>query len=336
MALPMTMNAVIAALVALFVPSGAGAAAVPDDPTDRREGNNPTIAQKVLGYDAWARDTGRQADVVILGSSRSVLLDPQQVRRLTGRSAYNAGISSGAARELLAMTSFLDLRSGGRLPHLVVMLDLEAFDNRRPTARVLDYQRRLDAAHSACEELPRCRRSFLLSARGLVRDAVARQRTAARSWRETQRSDGRQINGMLERMDAQGVDLAPMRRERIRIRTRSYRAPGFDRVYPAPRVAFERMLELANARGVTPVIAITTMHPECIEQCGPAGWTARRAEVREFLDELQARRDFRLIDLSLPAAWNGSARHFYDEVHLRPSGAAMVVRRLVRFGAFVR
>lgn len=325
--------ALAAVAAACLAPPASGAGTLPDDPTNRTEGNNPTISQKIHGYDRWIRANGRRPDVLVLGSSRSVMLDPQQIRRVTGRTAYGAGVSSGAARELLAITSFADLRSAGDLPQLLVMLDLEAFDNRRPTARVLDYQRRLDAMRAACPELPRCRRESFLSARRVVQLAAARQ-NVPRPWRDTQRSDGRQINGMLERLEAQGADLSQLRRERIDVRLRSYRPGGFDRIYPAPRAAFERMLELANSRGVEPVLVITSMHPGCIRECGPAGWNARRAEVRAMLDELQEQHDFRLIDLSFPQTWNGTGRHFFDEIHLRPLGAALVVRRLAALGVF--
>lgn len=329
-----TLVVLMSIALAIAATSQASGAELPDDPTDRAEGNNPTIAQKLLGHDAWVRSAGAQPDVLILGSSRSVMLDPRQIRRVTGRTAYNAGISSGAARELLAVTSFADLRSGGELPKLLVMLDLEAFDNRMPTTRVVDYQRRVEAAHAACVLPATCRRSWLVSARRLVLDAIRRQRTSPRPYTETQRADGRQINGMLERLDAQGKDLSALRRERIGIRVRSYRTGGFDKIYPAPRQAFEQMLQLANDRGVTPVIAITAMHPDCIRVCGPAGWTARRAEVRAMLDELDERYEFRLVDLSIPATWRGSGADFFDEIHLRPLGAARVVRRLEQFGAF--
>jgi hypothetical protein len=159
-------------------------------------------------------------------------------------------------------------------------------------------------------------------------------RTAVRDYHQTQRPDGRQINGSLARLEAQGVNLARIRERRIQQRIRSYRAGGFDKVYPAPRAAFERMLRLLDERGVEPVLAITAMHPDCIRRCGPAGWAARRQEVHAMLDELQGTYDFRYIDLSYPTTWRGSRLSFYDEIHLRPLAAARVVRRLVRFGAF--
>lgn len=312
----------------------AGAASTPDQAAARTEGTNPTIAQKFLGYDAWVRGNRRAPDVLLLGSSRAALLDPVVVRRASGQTAYNAALSSGAGRELQAMTEFADLRGGGTLPHLVVLLDLEAFDNRRPTVRVLDYQRRIDAARTACSEPASCRASWLRTARRLVVDAIARQRTSPRPYRQTQRADGRQVNGLLARLEAQGADLAAMRERRIGIRMRSYRPGGFDRIYPAPQLAFQRMLTLANARGVEPVIVLTPMHPDCIRRCGPAGWSARRTEVLALLDTLDDEHRFRTIDFTQLARWGGTGADFYDEIHLRPAASARVVRRLDALGAF--
>src|SRR5690606_31836329 len=120
-----------------------------------------------------------------------------------------------------------------------------------------------------------------------------------------------------------------------RDRVKSYR-PGayFDSLSAPQQQAFERFVALANDRGITPVIVITTMHPDCIRICGPAGWNARRLEVRRWLVEVQRAHDFRLVDLSFPATWKGSGRHFLDEVHLRQSGANLVVDRLQQLRAF--
>ncbi len=330
------LTMLVVALTTLSAPptAVAGARALPDDATERVEGNNPTIAQKFLGYDAWVRAHRRAPEVVILGSSRAVMLDPVVIRRVTGRTSYNAAISSGAGRELRATAEFLDLRGRGTMPHLLVMLDLEAFDNRRPTTRVLDYQRRIDAARAACGEADTCGAAWLQAARRLVVDAIARQRTSPRPYRTTQRPDGRQINGLLERLDAQGANLDALRARRVAIRMRSYRPGGFDQIYPEPRAAFEQLLALANARGVEPVVVLTAMHPDCMRRCGPAGWNARRAEVRAMLDELDDSHRFRTIDFTVLGRWGGAGADFYDEIHLRPGAAARVVRRLAALGAF--
>ncbi|MCW2961320.1 MAG: hypothetical protein JWM90_1707 [Thermoleophilia bacterium] len=321
-----------AALALLALPLQVGAA--PSAAYMRAEGTNPTITQKILAYDRMVTESRRVPDVLVLGSSRSVMIDPVHIRRVSGMTSFNAGISNGAARELLALTHYADLRSPGALPHLVIFLDLEAFDGRTPTVRVLDYQQRIDAVKSACGEPTECRTPWLAAARAIARDAVARQ-AGGRPYTETQRPDGRQINGNLQKWEAQGIDLDPIRARRIQQRIDSYDT-SFDRLYPEPQRAFEQLLELANARDVQPVLVVTAMHPDCIRRCGVAGWTARRAEVRAYLEELEQEFDLRWYDFSLPVTWGGSGAQFLDEIHLRDTGANLVVDRIEALGGFER
>lgn len=302
----------------------------------RVEGTNPSLGQRIVRYDRWVRAAQRPPDVLILGSSRSVELDPAQVRRLTGQATFNAGISSATPRELRAMAQYADLRTPGRYPHLVVMLSIEAFQNvRRSTVRVRQYQSRIDRTYAACGEVASCGRDWMVAARRLSLDALRRQ-AGDDGWLRTQRADGKQVDSMLRRWDREGVDMERLRDRRIAIRVRSYRPGGFDRLYPAPMAAFEDVLATANARGVRPYVALTSMHPRCIRICGPAGWNARRSEARQYLSQLQERHDFGLLDMSHASSWKGTAADFYDEVHPRPSGAAKIVRRLASVGAFER
>jgi hypothetical protein len=76
------------------------------------------------------------------------------------------------------------------------------------------------------------------------------------------------------------------------------------------------------------------MHPACIRICGRAGWAARRRAVHAYLRGVAERRDFSWHDHSYPATWGGSGASFYDEIHLRPAGASLVVPRLAALGAF--
>jgi hypothetical protein len=261
------------------------------------------------------------------------MIDPAEIERRTGTTAYNAGISNGATREFEVMTGFADLRSPGALPNIVLLLDLESFDNRAPTRRVRDYERRIQVARAACREPVPCHHQWQLAANAIARDARARQ-NGGRPYRETQLPNGRQINGVLEKLERQGVDLRIVQRHRIAARVKSYGPGQFDHLYAVPKQHFERFLALANARGVAPHIVITGMLPACIRICGPAGWSARRAEVKAYLRGLERMYRFSWADLSLPSTWGGSSASFYDEIHLRPAGASLVVGRLIKLGAF--
>ncbi|MBC7461308.1 MAG: hypothetical protein H7287_08090, partial [Thermoleophilia bacterium] len=125
--------------------------------------------------------------------------------------------------------------------------------------------------------------------------------------------------------------------ERVRSYTQGTATEGanpYDHLYPIPKEHFRRFLQLANQRGQKPIIVLTGMLPKCIRICGPAGWSARRAEVKAYLAVLAKTYEFRFADLSLPSTWQGSSTDFFDEIHLRPSGASKVVTRLIRLGAF--
>jgi hypothetical protein len=297
------------------------------------EGSNPSLAQKVLGYDAWVRAHGGPPSVLVVGSSRAVQIDPQEIQQRTGATAYNAGITNAAVRDLLAMVSYADLRTPGRLPRLVVFLDVEMFGRRTPTERVLDYQRRILATRATCPEPAPCQESWLRSAESIANDARARQ-NGGRSYLATQRADGHQLGSRLAAWEAQGVDLRVIRNRRIAIRVRSYGPGQFDRLYPVQKEHFERLVALANARGVRPMVVLTPMHPACIRICGAAGWTARRRAVQAYLRGSAQRGGFTWRDYSYPATWGGTGASFYDEIHLRPSGASLVVGKLAALGAF--
>ncbi|MCW2922776.1 MAG: hypothetical protein JWM98_180 [Thermoleophilia bacterium] len=299
----------------------------------RSEGTNPRLGGKLAGYTAWVdAHGGASPDNVILGTSRAVQLDPRLIQRLTGRTTYNAAVSSGAARELLAVGDFVELLTPKDVPHLVVMLDIEAFDRRTPTKRVKAVLAAETAARSACRDRAACDAAWTRAARDIVRTAVAAARGLPAA-SNNQRPDGMQVNGNLETLDAQGVDLTPTRNKRIAIRIRSYRpGGGFDRLMPIPEAVFSKLMAEANARGDVPTVVITAMHPDCIRRCGPAGWFARRASALQFLAAQRKLHRFRLTNLSNPVSFGGGSGSFFDEIHLRPKAAAQVVRRLDRQG----
>ncbi|MCW2927503.1 MAG: hypothetical protein JWM86_1471 [Thermoleophilia bacterium] len=322
---------IVALLASLAVAPSANAVLLEGDYStaiQRREGHQPSLGAKMLGYSALTTAAGNPPDVVIVGTSRAVQLDPRLIKQLSGRTAYNFGTSDGAAREVLAVSSFVEMLTPGDAPHLVIMFDIEGLDRRTPTRRVMETIATLDAARGACSEAITCADQWRATARDLLRTAREGQEGMP-PYRSVVRYDGMQINGNLEKLDRQGVDMVGIRNRRIAIRIRSYRPDGgFNRLMPIPMAAIRRAIVTANARGDAPTIVITSMHPECIRRCGPAGWYARRVSARAFLKQLDRTLDMTVIDASDPRTWGGGSSSFFDEIHLRPAAAAKLVRWL--------
>lgn len=300
----------------------------------RVEGSNPNLGQRLIYLERWrARNNGRMPQTVVIGSSRSTFYDPRQIKQLTGRTTFNAGISDGGARSLRAMVDWLNLRSGGAMPQMLIFADLETFDGRTPQVRTRLWQEQMTKALDECKADPSdaCRERGQMFARSLANDATRRQ-GGAPGWQQYLRSDGRQVGGNLVESAARGVNMNDVRRRRIAIRVQTYGPGDFDNVDPVSVTNFDHILKTANDAGVRPLVVLTPTHPDCIRICGRAGWAARRSEVRSTLAALKKSRDFRWIDYSYPAMYGGNGSEFFDEVHLRPQGAAMVIRSLDRRG----
>lgn len=306
------------------------------DAAGRAEGSNPSLGGKLIGYaDRLARE-GAPPDVVILGTSRGMQLDPREVRRVSGRSAYNLSVSDGAARELLAFADFVELASPGDPPHLVIMFDVEAVDRRTPTRRVTSVLASERAARSSCGDREECAEEWARAVDAIVAGAKQGQRAAKRPPLSTFQDDNGLVQGLsLARIEREGGDLGAVRDRRIGLRIESYRpGSGFDRLMPIPMAAVERAVTLANGRGDRPTFVITPMHPDCIRRCGEAGWSERRRDVLAFLRGLGEEHELDVHDLTEPASFGGSAASFYDEIHIRPEAAAQVVAELDELGAW--
>ena len=77
-------------------------------------------------------DAAPPPDVVILGSSASFAMAPEQIRRRTGLSAFNASVHGGTPRDYHALLRHLEER--GVWPKVVLVA--LSFEQLRPTARV--------------------------------------------------------------------------------------------------------------------------------------------------------------------------------------------------------
>jgi hypothetical protein len=301
---------------------------------ERAEGSIPSLGCKIMGYAAYTRKNGFPPKVLILGTSRGMMLDPREVKKYAGVSAFNASVSDGAARELLAMGSFAGLLTPGREPHLVIMFDIEGLDRRTPTKRVTSTIEAEAKARKACHKASKCAKAWRKAANAIVRSS-----TVGHEGRPDlsllQRPDGMIRSPHLARLEREGADFAAMRAHRIDVRVNSYKpGHGFDKLMPIPKASAEELIKLANAWGDTPTILITAMHPDCIRICGPAGWSAHHREALAWFAKLSRTRDFDLHDFSDARSFGGSAASFYEEIHLRAEAATMVVKKVQSFGGW--
>jgi hypothetical protein len=279
--------------------------------------------------------------VVVLGSSRAMKVQPSYLTKLTGLPAFNAAVSSGRPVDAYVFVRFLQERYPDTPRSYLWLLDQEAFADD-----IIDPTLLADPALSGY--LPRETRwrgragdlTWLLSWSTLKlswttwregrRDGARAEPAAAPEDRQGGppprfAADGFRESDAHTRAAARGRDLSKGIAQSQRIFVRRYRT-GFPGLAGSPREFLVRSVEAMNARGATPVIVLSPVHPTLLRELDRYGWSERHRDVVAYLRSLQSSHDFVLLDMSRIDSFGGSPRAFYDGVHMTPSN----YRRLMR------
>jgi hypothetical protein len=260
---------------------------------------------------------GTAPDLVMPGSSRVLKYDPEDVRRITGLTAFNAGVSSGDPDDAWRYVSYLDATFPAAFPHVVWAIDVEQFV---PEGRDRALGGR-PAATRVPSPLPKRPGSWVTD---------SGQRFTSRGFRSWDFHD---------RADKRGITV-PFRIQRnIReYRELFYGSGRFPRVSRLQLSYLEHTIRLANERGDEPVLFLTPMHDTALRALRKRGFAARKAELLQALESLRAEGGlrFQVHDLTLIGTFGGRRADVYDGVHMRVANTRRVIRWLHARGAFAR
>jgi hypothetical protein len=280
-------------------------------------------------------------NLVVLGSSRAMKVEPAYLEARTGLSTFNAAVSSASPQDAWAFANFLH----DRFPHgekrVLWLLDVESFRPKPVDPGLLDTPA-LARYFSASMQL-RARASglwTLLSWHALDDSVrVVRKNLGGAASASTAVPCTYRRNGVTEYTPngfrsfdfhdlavARGASLSSSIAATATEYGRIYRT-GFPRLAPDALRWFDRTLEAMNAWGVRPLVVLTPVQPTLLRRIGPQGWWRRHADVVRYLDRLHGRRAFELLDASRIGSFGGRPGAFYDGVHMKVAN----VRRLVNW-----
>jgi hypothetical protein len=310
---------VIALLVAAFALVGSAATlnVLVDPYGELGTGLIPSGAPRDAGIKAnLVSHLSQPPQLVVLGSSRALKIEPQYMRSLTGLRTFNAAIRDATPVDSYAFMRLIHDHFPQSHPHYLWLLDVEAFRSNgfspglRHTPSLLRYVKKISNPGVPWS------------------DALPRMLT----WQETEDSAR-----LLHAWYTGHLNAGHANRER---RLKLFDPDGFFRItdynwnrsfnkyvawykagYPAlqqqPKQFMERAIAQMNRWGATPVIVLTPIHPKLRKVVGPMGWTARHRDLVAYLHGLQGRLHFQMLDLSDPTVFGGSLKGFYDPVHMR-------------------
>ena len=282
-----------------------------------------TTSDRTVKADALAAYS-KAPEVVILGSSRAMRYEPEYIEEQTGLLAFNAAVNGiGGTVDMWAMTQYIDEIFPQATPSYIWLLDVEAFVPVAVGSRTASEPRLSKYVSAAAPEgglqqtavaIAENRASLLslTTARDSVRLLWSREEAAReeRDYRRTIRPDGALVERRFNEATYQQQYQLSVKRY-----TELY-GGVYTQLDPEARQYFEKTLAFMNGRGLTPVIALSPISPALRAIVGPMGWDTRREELLAYLQTLQERYAYTLLDMSDPQVFAADPVQWHDGVHM--------------------
>ena len=254
-------------------------------------------------------------ELVIFGGSRAQRFEPSVAEKLTGLPAFNFAVQNSRPEDVYAMARLLFWRAPSVKLRCIWALQATTLADSPLHPGLL-------AEPRLTQFLP----DYLV--------AGQRKVSVSSEGREMQSVDEYSARGQLLH---NGYDLRLERGVSFESTLLGYLSEMVPRAGSAAPYAqtrakqyFERTLELFNLHGVEPVLVIMPYHPDALAAFRAAGWDAKEAAFKSYLESLQGRYSFRLLDYTDLAAFHGSADEFYDGAHVTAVNARRILVQAVK------
>jgi hypothetical protein len=297
-------------------------------------------------------DRAADADVVVLGTSRSKQLDPRDVAP-GADSPVNAALVGGDVFEARVLAAWLanQVDDGERrsFPHLVVGVDVEGFRGRSlrgsgllAVPQVRGIARREAGSPSWLELLPDA--NELLLTMQVTRESWRTMRLQLRQRRTVgERLHGEDATRSVDDFDAVGMPrdtrawLDPARVPALAARTAAQVAPSIERyrsnyreqgasLVPDSVADLRALVRTAARHGDRPLLFVTPAHERFVEALDPEGRAERRRDVLALLRGFERRGEATVVDCS--ACVPSRDELWLDGAHPSPLGARVLASRL--------
>ncbi len=265
--------------------------------------------------------------VVVLGSSRAMRIEPSYIAKKTGLRSFNAAVRSGTPLDAWAFSNFIHDHFHGADPRYLWMLDINAFQYQAPaihdnlfhTPQLSRYFPTADRSSLSLSDLWtmlswQTTKDSARSVRADIRGVPPVVKTDRRAPGEFTRDGGRVHGDFGDPNVASGAALSVRIKATAKEAEAEFSKPAFT---DEPRRYFERTLAAMNRWGVRPLLVLTPIHPTLHRLIGPLGWDQRHQQVLDYLAGLQSKYRFAVIDMTNTASFGGTPQNFYDGTHMK-------------------
>jgi hypothetical protein len=266
-------------------------------------------------------------ELLILGSSRVMKLDPLEARGLTGLTAFNFGVMAARPEDYLAVMRFA-VANGGSPRRIILGVDPEALAPNAP------FDPRSQASRALAPHSPRGQRLQVLTGSLIgwesLRASLHSLRTppSRRKRTSSYRGDGllRYVvwDSLLKRNAFDGTEP---RRNAIAVYRSRY--AGFDSLSTRRIGYLTELLEEARSRGIRVDAFVPPLAPSFMDSLSSSTLRERVDDTRRLLSDLDRKGLLHAHDLFDVSQFGGDTAGFYDGTHVTPANASLLLRAIL-------
>jgi hypothetical protein len=279
---------------------------------------------------------------IILGSSRSMKLQPATFARAFGTPFFNFAVN-GSHVEEMALVYDIVRKQGVRPKIVVIGLDLEALHSDNllsiPHIPFVKLRKEIDAAvvppPSRIEQISDAatalNRTFTLSYTNDMIRSVEIKAHPAQLGESAQLIDPdgyMRYPGYEAERRAGTFDLDKQIRKVQNYYVERFKA--MTALSPRRKAALEQLITKIQGDGGRIILWITTLHPRLVAQLNAATpYPELLKELRAYVKQLHTRYGIAVTDCSDITFYGGSETGWYDGAHVDESNAALITRRIL-------
>ncbi len=279
--------------------------------------------------------------VLILGSSRVMTLDPQYVTKLTGEPCFNFGGPSAMSEDYYATLRYAREYCHEPIDTVIVGVDLEALHPHLPTQPqgkfLPEYARFLPNRESRMDLF--IQRVLLLFSLEQTGDSITalthiiQKKTGEENIEY--RPDGMALMAKRNEQIAAGTfDLDKIIAKRVRkYPARSLGLSSYTELGEKRKEYWLDFLEYCRDNKIRVYAFLTPYHPKVLELIEEQGGGHIIEEASEFLAETTADYGGTFKNFIRVENFGGDTRLFYDEIHYRPENGITLLNHLLGDGA---
>ncbi|PWA11780.1 hypothetical protein DCC39_09060 [Pueribacillus theae] len=271
-------------------------------------------------------------DVLILGSSRSMKLDPDFIKKKTGLTSFNAGVNSAQAEDYYVMLRYAleDLKVKPKI--ILLGIDVEAFHNTAPIDERLLFNNTLAKYLKKEDKVSLKDKLTALLSYDETAGTVRSLYYAATDYPDPSTSYDK--NGFLhyskkedkvteDNYDAKIEDYIEKYRDRFK---------GYTRLSENRQEYFTDFLRIAKENDIEVVSFITTLHDDLINDLRKTrGYDEISQKLVAYLNDLEAEyNNFTFENFDRVKKYDGSLTAFYDGAHIQEKNANLITEKLLK------